>query len=189
MSHPAFTDDDKVFLRAIMANPAELTAWLAYADWLEERGDPRAEFIRLEVRRGQLRATQAEWGLVESRLRELRESLDADWIAVFDRPPIENCDEAFAFQCPKQWENLGPTADPAVRRCAGCRKLVYYCRTVGEAREHARQGHCVEVQLGLLRFPDDLDSLLAFGDDEVEMGDFAPDYDPGPEPRPWWKFW
>ena len=33
---------DETFLRAILADPADDAPWLIYADWLEERGDPRA---------------------------------------------------------------------------------------------------------------------------------------------------
>lgn len=40
------TDDD--FIDAILTAPAgDDTPRLAYADWLEERGDARAEFVRL----------------------------------------------------------------------------------------------------------------------------------------------
>jgi uncharacterized protein (TIGR02996 family) len=37
---------DEAFLRAIRANPADDAPWLIYADWLEERGDPRAALYR-----------------------------------------------------------------------------------------------------------------------------------------------
>ena len=38
------------FLHAIVANPADDTVRLAFADWLDENGDTtRAEFIRLQV--------------------------------------------------------------------------------------------------------------------------------------------
>jgi uncharacterized protein (TIGR02996 family) len=40
--------DDQAFLQAIRANFADDAVRLVYADWLEERGDPRAEFIRVE---------------------------------------------------------------------------------------------------------------------------------------------
>src|SRR5262245_5497001 len=33
---------DEAFLQAIRANPEDEAPWLIYADWLEERGDPRA---------------------------------------------------------------------------------------------------------------------------------------------------
>jgi uncharacterized protein (TIGR02996 family) len=39
-----FTDD--VFLREILANPADEAPWLIYSDWLGEQGDPRAVLYR-----------------------------------------------------------------------------------------------------------------------------------------------
>lgn len=36
------------FLRAIIDNPDDDSLRLIFADWLEERGDPRAEFIRIQ---------------------------------------------------------------------------------------------------------------------------------------------
>lgn len=41
------TDHDS-FLRTIIENPADDGPRLVYADWLEERGDPRGEFIRVQ---------------------------------------------------------------------------------------------------------------------------------------------
>lgn len=35
-------------LNEVIANPADIAPRLVYADWLEERGDPRGEFIRLQ---------------------------------------------------------------------------------------------------------------------------------------------
>jgi uncharacterized protein (TIGR02996 family) len=35
--------NDETFIQAILENPQEEANWLVYADWLEERGDPRAE--------------------------------------------------------------------------------------------------------------------------------------------------
>jgi uncharacterized protein (TIGR02996 family) len=189
MSAP-LSDEDKAFVRAILNSPADLTGWLSYADWLDERDDPRAEFIRLEVRRGQLRRRDPEWGEVEPRLQELRTSLDPDWVAIFDRPKIENCDEAFRFKCPKKWEQLTGTDYPAVRHCETCDKKVYYCATLRDAQNHAYQGDCVAVQLGVLRYPSDL--VLRedeqYLDDAMVMGELRGDYEPEPR-RPWWKFW
>jgi uncharacterized protein (TIGR02996 family) len=37
---------DEAFLQAIRANPEDEASWLIYADWLEERGDPRATLYR-----------------------------------------------------------------------------------------------------------------------------------------------
>jgi uncharacterized protein (TIGR02996 family) len=38
--------NDETFIAAILADPQEEANWLVYADWLEERGDPRAELYR-----------------------------------------------------------------------------------------------------------------------------------------------
>lgn len=43
--------EESSFLRAILNHPTDDTARLVYADWLEERDDPRAEYLRLEVKR------------------------------------------------------------------------------------------------------------------------------------------
>jgi uncharacterized protein (TIGR02996 family) len=37
---------DEPFLRALLEDPADDGPWLVYADWLEERGDPRAALYR-----------------------------------------------------------------------------------------------------------------------------------------------
>lgn len=45
--------DEAEFLRAIQANPADNTAKLVYADWLEERGESeKSEYLRLHVTAG-----------------------------------------------------------------------------------------------------------------------------------------
>jgi uncharacterized protein (TIGR02996 family) len=40
--------DDTAFLARIIAAPADNRPRLVYADWLEEHGDPRGEFIRVQ---------------------------------------------------------------------------------------------------------------------------------------------
>jgi uncharacterized protein (TIGR02996 family) len=63
-------DMEEVFLLAIREDPNDETPWLALADWLEERGDPRAELVRLQqiLRRA---AVTPERARQEQRLREL----------------------------------------------------------------------------------------------------------------------
>jgi uncharacterized protein (TIGR02996 family) len=39
--------EDKVFLQDILASPEDADLRLIYADWLEERADPRSELIRV----------------------------------------------------------------------------------------------------------------------------------------------
>jgi hypothetical protein len=57
---------------------------LVYADWLEERGDPRGAFLRLEVAlRGSERAPE-----LRERLHQARRPLDARWVAIVERPLV-----------------------------------------------------------------------------------------------------
>jgi uncharacterized protein (TIGR02996 family) len=42
-------NDDEAFLAAIAERPDDDLTRLVYADWLEERDDPRAEYVRLAV--------------------------------------------------------------------------------------------------------------------------------------------
>jgi uncharacterized protein (TIGR02996 family) len=188
--------DYKAFLRGILTNPADLTAWLVYADWLDEHDDPiRAEYLRLQVRREELHAGDPERTAVEARLQELRGELSPNWVAFFDRPPVEHCTSQFVFRCSKRWEELRVTRDLGVRHCDDCQQLVYYCHTLPEAQGHARQGHCVAVSLAVARHPGDLvDEPVEFRMPEgLVMGRLSFHSEPPPPPpparRPWWKFW
>jgi uncharacterized protein (TIGR02996 family) len=183
MSAP-LSDEDKAFVRAILNSPADLSGWLAYADWLDERDDPRAEFIRLQVR---ILTPDEMWpdpiGVLE-RIEELRPTLDPDWLAVFERAPIDNCDDEFAFRCPKQWEHLKGTDNPRVRYCETCDKKVYYCLTDREARKRTSLGLCVALA------PSERKGWTGSGEPGIiRMGLMVmPEDDPEPR-RPWWKFW
>lgn len=88
------TDTGTQLLRAIIAQPAEDTPRLVYADYLDENGEPeRAEFIRIDVERHRrwpnfARVCEADrpgaypdaadLAAVESRLMELVESIGID---------------------------------------------------------------------------------------------------------------
>jgi uncharacterized protein (TIGR02996 family) len=136
---------EHAFLEEILAHPEDEATRLVYADWLEEQGDPRAEFLRLEVamknepkkkRRDEMRR----------HLREMRSGIDPEWLAMMDQTRVENCASAlFAFRCKKRWENLPRSEDNLTRFCDHCKEKVYYCSTLVEANYHASQGHCVAI--------------------------------------------
>jgi uncharacterized protein (TIGR02996 family) len=67
------------FIAALLSEPDDRTTLLVYADWLDDRGDPRAEYLRL------LAAEKADESQVEeirSRLAELRIRLDLGWVTL-----------------------------------------------------------------------------------------------------------
>jgi uncharacterized protein (TIGR02996 family) len=69
---------DEAFLQAILDEPDDDALRLIYADWLMEQGNPRGEFIRLQVelaRPGLSAATQ------EQHRARVRELLEANWKA------------------------------------------------------------------------------------------------------------
>ncbi|MBN9518290.1 TIGR02996 domain-containing protein [bacterium] len=162
---------DDEFLRAVLADPTQDTPLLVYADWLDERGDPvsaaKAEFLRGTV--GLRTVPKARHKGFRKRLQALAAGLDTDWLGVVSRVAVENCGNpanenrigmrVFQFDvlCDRRWEDLRPTEDRGVRFCEGCGENVHYCDTIVEGRRHAHQGHCVAIDLGVIRRDGDLE--------------------------------
>jgi uncharacterized protein (TIGR02996 family) len=168
--------DEAAFLRKLLENPADDTVRLVYADWLEEQetddGRRKSEFLRrtCELTGPDVPAEAA----VRDRLRELAADLDPDWLAVVSRLKLEGCPkkqnanhslpqrgmriglDLFEFVCDKQWDELTPTANSAIRFCVDCKNDVHYCDTITTAKKHARKGHCVAVDIGIPRRKGDL---------------------------------
>jgi uncharacterized protein (TIGR02996 family) len=70
---------EEAFLDSICADPRDSTPRLVYADWLEERGDPRAAYLRVLCEWLACHPTPDE-ELID-RERELRGTLDRRWLA------------------------------------------------------------------------------------------------------------
>src|ERR1043165_6227212 len=76
--------DEQAFLHSLLANPSDDTLRLVFADWLDEHGDPRGTFLRVEVAFHQ--AGEAARADLRERLHQARRGLDARWLALVDRP-------------------------------------------------------------------------------------------------------
>lgn len=61
----SFSLDHKPFLSAILANPRDDAALLIYADWLEERGDGRAAYLRNQSDFRKSRTEKLRRGLIQ----------------------------------------------------------------------------------------------------------------------------
>jgi|GEM_PF-3288672 len=72
-------NDDIAFQRAILANPADTTLKLVYADWLQERGDPRAEFVRLQVELNEMVESEST-AQATGWLGKMGSNLDPKWV-------------------------------------------------------------------------------------------------------------
>lgn len=152
------SEREQTFLQQLEADPSDDQLRIVYSDWLEENDrEAAAEFIRAQVRLPTLDPDSAAFTAAKQTLETLGRLFPAHWRRTIARPPIENCDVRFELQCPKQWGQLAPTADPNQRFCETCARNVHYAPTVGDARRLAIAGECVVVDLTQLRRPRDLE--------------------------------
>ena len=153
--------DEQAFLNRILSDLKDDAVRLVFADWLEECGDDesiaKAEFLRIQHEWTKLDVKVQPLDPLTYRLKELAVILEENWLAIVSKIAIENCERAFRFQCPRQWDKLKTTEDPQIRFCEGCVNNVYYCKDIEEVRDHAEVGHCVAIDLGVLRKRHDLE--------------------------------
>src|SRR5205823_4203795 len=67
------------------ADPDDDATRLVYADWLEERGDVRGEFLRTEVALRELTTRHRLRGELTARLEALLPRIDREWLARVER--------------------------------------------------------------------------------------------------------
>jgi uncharacterized protein (TIGR02996 family) len=164
------TDED-AFLARLASVPADDTARLVYADWLEEQNtneaNRKAKFLRTQSAL-QREKDKTRKSALAQHLQDLAGHLQPSWLSVVSHLPIENCAAAgnavrtrhpltvrFEYQCPKGWTELKPTNDSGVRFCEHCKQDVHYCDTITTARQHVSQGHCIAVDVAIPRKPRD----------------------------------
>jgi uncharacterized protein (TIGR02996 family) len=70
------------FLSALLENPNDQTMRLVYADWLEDRDDPRAEYLRLHSRYKEIPSDSVQRSELHRRLLELLPTLPPWWLAI-----------------------------------------------------------------------------------------------------------
>ncbi|MBP3960251.1 TIGR02996 domain-containing protein [Gemmata sp. G18] len=89
--------EDEAFIRAIVDNPGDDTPRLVYADWLDDRDDPRGPYLRAEFEWANMKAggprskSFTEKLRIEKQLRRTVTGLDAVWGARLSRPPLGIC--------------------------------------------------------------------------------------------------
>jgi uncharacterized protein (TIGR02996 family) len=89
--------DDQAFVDTILANPNDETPRLVYADWLEERGDPRGEFLRLDSTMIAMRIGTPRYEQARNRLVELRKDIDSKWARCVGFRPITSIETLIQF--------------------------------------------------------------------------------------------
>jgi uncharacterized protein (TIGR02996 family) len=72
--------DEQAFLQILCENSLDDATRLVYADWLEERGDPRAHYLRREMLLAESQESEEGHAALEEEVRRSRSELDPDWI-------------------------------------------------------------------------------------------------------------
>jgi uncharacterized protein (TIGR02996 family) len=72
--------NEQGFLDAIRTAPADEVNRLVYADWLEEQGDPRGQYLRLELELARLEPSDPRYAETELDLRVCRRMLHPLWV-------------------------------------------------------------------------------------------------------------
>jgi uncharacterized protein (TIGR02996 family) len=67
--------DEQAFIDAIQKDPEDEALRSVYADWLEECGDVRGEYLRLE----------AQYHRIRPRIETLKQTLDKEWLSAVSR--------------------------------------------------------------------------------------------------------
>ena len=117
---------------------------LVYADYLDDRGDPRANLVR-ELQPGVRPTTEQLALLVDTNVR---------WRARVLQPAIEGCSRR--DRCPGHWGEVTRTNRADLKTCGACAKLVQYSVDVAQAGEHVARGGTVVLDPLCLRWPGDL---------------------------------
>lgn len=156
--------DEAGFLAAIREAPADDTARLVFADWLDERDDElskaKSAFIRLELQLLQSPESSPERTESLVHLRSLAAEAPHSWLAVVSHAGLEACQQWRPnLACPGRWELLAPTAFDDIRRCGECKKAVRFCSLLSHARPWAQAGTGVAISPAVERQPGDLGTV------------------------------
>jgi uncharacterized protein (TIGR02996 family) len=90
---------ERALLAAILAHPAEDAPRAVYADWLTERGEPRGEFITLQLAKRQTPALRARADALLAKHKK-------DWVGRFGGKKVEYgfTERTWAKANPTKWE-------------------------------------------------------------------------------------
>jgi uncharacterized protein (TIGR02996 family) len=124
-------NEEDPFLEEIKARPQDLFLRLAYADWLEERGDPRSEYLRVDGEFHQLlgsftstqAAAESRARQLRARLKKLGKTLDPAWTGIFDalRPSLFRCRACRKVLSPREAIDTNPRSYRKMKTSRYCK--------------------------------------------------------------------
>lgn len=139
--------EEAAFVAAILASPRDDMPRLVFADWLDERGDPRGELLRISTELEGLEslapptdmpgrlARVRRIGRLTQRWRELIRPEYRAWLAGLHRGSLR-CGGVPDGECPGRWDLLPPEEGrPFARYCRTCSRWVGLCWSRQEAEQ------------------------------------------------------
>jgi uncharacterized protein (TIGR02996 family) len=100
--------EDGAFWRALTDNPGDRAGWCAYADWLVEHGDPRGEFMQVQLALEDESRPKSERDALKKKEEALLKKYEKQWLGTladaFDRGPEEGYDEDYSTGAQPIWE-------------------------------------------------------------------------------------
>src|SRR5262249_33559798 len=76
----ASSSEAEAFERALAENPHDLAGWCAYADYLAEQGDPRGEFMQVQLALENESLVKTERDALKKREAKLLKQHERDWL-------------------------------------------------------------------------------------------------------------
>jgi uncharacterized protein (TIGR02996 family) len=119
-------EQEAALVEALRRDPEDAATRAVYADWLEQRGDARVEYLR--------QVDDLDGDSPPEQLARLA-ALDPAWRAAIGTAAIKvrdydddqhACSES---DCPQRWDRLVPTLSDRARMCRTCLRPVHFCST------------------------------------------------------------
>lgn len=152
------------FLETILDNPGDDGPRLVYADWLEEQGDPRAEFIRAQLQLARMSDADPEREPLLDREYELLTAHGDKWRAEIPEFARKACEFRRGFVTQVSiWTTWDREYGPALSRIAPVEKLVlhFVAQQMEEFAQYPELRHLSELAiLDDQMEPHDLKTLL-----------------------------
>lgn len=95
--------EEEAFIRVIRERPDDDAARLVYADWLDDRDDPRAAYLRAEAEWAALRPADEQHRPLYRRVSQLAAGLDPEWFAAVSQ---------VGYLVRREWQRFSQSWEP-----------------------------------------------------------------------------
>ena len=136
------TDSD--FLAATAVNPADRLPRLVYADWLDERDDPRGEYLRLDDALDHHPPRGEAYSALFARRAALEATFDPAWVTAVRGSPTAGTAAEFAFARGRALHQSGPS-----RSLSKAARLYRTAADLGHPPALLHLGHCFRFGWGV----------------------------------------